>query len=628
MRLAEGFEPATRAQWMAQVERVLARGRGELDPQELDRLFRQILVTPTYNGFDLQPLYTAEDVPDVGRDLPGHAPFVRGAQAAPRPNGWDVRQIVAVSGDGSSSAGLALEELENGAVSVMLDLRAAERIDRDLLDRVLQGVYLDATTTAIEAGARAPQAFAALAQLWEERAIDVGSAAVTVGCDPLGEAARTADWGAVEGALAAGVALAQRLAPAGPRQRALAVDATIYLDGGGSEAQHLGCAVATGVSYLRALVDAGMPIDAALSQIEFRLAATADQFSTIAAMRAMRRLWARVAEACGAGAGHGAAHIHAITSRAMVSQYDPWVNLLRTTVACFAAGVGGAQAVSVLPYDAASAGDSAALGRRIARNTQTLLTDESALGAVVDPAGGSWFVERLTEQLAQAAWEWFQRIERAGGMFQALRSGMVAEHIATTWEQRLVNLAHRRDPVTGISEFPNIDEPPPAATPGVVPPPAGAIPLRRYAEPFEAQRRRVDALVAEGGERPRVFLANLGSPAIHTARATFAKNLFEIAGIRAVMTDGFDDDDDLIAAHRADGAALVCICSSDALYAERAAAVAERLRHAGAARIYLAGRPGEREEALLRAGVDEFIYVGCDVLETIGRALDAVGVQR
>nr|BFE77690.1 hypothetical protein GCM10020093_002910 [Planobispora longispora] len=265
----------------------------------------------------------------------------------------------------------------------------------------------------------------------------------------------------------------------------MVVDATPYHDAGGSDAEELGCSIATGVAYLRALTDGGLTLEQAFGQLEFRYAATADQFLTIAKLRAARRLWARVAEACGVSgaAGSGSAQDgsaqdgsaqdgsgeagrraapgrqvqHAVTSSAMMTARDPWVNMLRTTVACFAAGVGGADAVTVQPFDA-RLGLPDAFSRRIARNTQSLLVEEAGVARVTDPAGGSFYAERLTEDLAVRAWEWFQEIERAGGMAAALDSGLVADRLAVTRERRAANIARRRDPVTGVSEFPNLTE--------------------------------------------------------------------------------------------------------------------------------------------------------------------------
>ncbi|MCZ9342313.1 methylmalonyl-CoA mutase family protein, partial [Streptomyces sp. TRM76130] len=293
-------------------------------------------------------------------------------------------------------------------------------------------------------------------------------------------------------------------------------------EAGGSAAQELGCSLATGVAYLRGLTDAGLGVEQALGRMEFRYAATADQFLTIAKLRAARRLWARVAEVCGAPRA-GAQLQHAVTSPVMMTRRDPWVNMLRTTVAALAAGVGGADAVTVLPFDDAL-GQPDAFARRIARNTSTILIEESHLSQVIDPAGGSWYVERLTDELAHAAWGFFQEIERGGGQAACLRSGLVGDRLAATWAARGAKLATRREPVTGVSEFPHLAEEPVVREPAPEPP-SGGLPRVRRDEAFEALRARSDAHLAATGARPRIYLAALGPAAAHTARLSFAANL-------------------------------------------------------------------------------------------------------
>ena len=219
----------------------------------------------------------------------------------------------------------------------------------------------------------------------------------------------------------------------------------------------------------------------------------------------------------------------------MMTERDPWVNMLRTTVACLAAGVGGADAVTVLPFDSAL-GLPDDFARRIARNTQAILLDESNLARVIDPAGGSWYVERLTDQLARAAWDWFQQVERAGGQRAALRNGLIAERIAQNWAKRSADLARRREPITGVSEFPNLGERPVIRDPAPARP-GGGLPRVRRAAAFEALRSRSDAMLAATGARPTIVLAALGPAAVHTARSSFAANLFQAGGIETVLLE-------------------------------------------------------------------------------------------
>ena len=472
------------------------------------------------------------------------------------------------------------------------------------LGRVLDGVYLDLAPVALDPGSEVEAAAGELLRLYEERGVAKEAARGNLGADPLGHEARTGQsYG-----FAPVAGLARRCAEEYPGLRALAVDALPYHEAGGSAAQELGCSLATGVAYLRELTAAGLSVQQACGQLEFRYAATADQFLTVAKLRAARRLWARVAEVCGAP-GAGAQVQHAVTSPVMMTRRDPWVNMLRTTIATLAAGVGGADAVTVLPFDHV-AGLPDAFARRIARNTSSILIEESHLSRVIDPAGGSWYVERLTDELAHAGWEFFQRIEGLGGLAAALRSGRLGEDLAETWEARSAKLAKRREPITGVSEFPNLAERPVEREPAPQRP-AGGLPRVRRDDAYEALRARSEAHLAATGSRPRIFLASIGPAAAHTARTAFASNLFQAGGIEAVTEGTLADS----------GATEVCLCSSDALYEEQAAAVAAESRAAGASHVFLAGRPGQY------AGVDSYVFAGCDAVAVLSATLDRMGVS-
>lgn len=579
----------------------------------------QALTTGLQDGLRARPLYTAEDTA-AEPGYPGFPPFVRGG----RPQGsvvagWDVRQRHA-DPDRRRTNEAVLADLEHGVGSIWLEL-GGEGLPVTALPEALTGVYLDLAAVALDAGPEFTDAAEQLFKLYEEREVSPGAAAGNLGADPLGLQARTGQADRTPSLLAEATALAARCAAAYPGVRALTVDALPYHEAGASPAQELGCSLATGVAYLRALTAAGLSVDAALGQLEFRYAADADQFLTIAKFRAARRLWARVAEVSGASAEASAQRQHAVTSRVMMTARDPWVNMLRTTVACLAAGVGGADAVTVLPFDSAL-GLPDAFARRIARNTQSILLEESHLARVIDPAGGSWYVEQLSEELAQAAWAWFQEIERAGGQRAALTDGLVGERIAATWAERSVRLAKRREPVTGVSEFPHLGEQPLVREPAPAAP-HGGLPQVRRAEAYETLRDRSDAVLAATGARPTLFLASIGTAAAHTARTTFAANLFQAGGIATTSLESVDPAA-FAEAFAASGATAACLCSSDALYGEHAEAVAAALKAAGARRVLLAGRPGEQRAAYEAAGVDGFVAAGGDAVATLTGLLDEI----
>jgi methylmalonyl-CoA mutase len=312
----------------------------------------------------------------------------------------------------------------------------------------------------------------------------------------------------------------------------------------------------------------------------------------------------------------------------MLTQRDPYVNMLRATMATFSAGLGGADSITVLPHTLAL-GLPDPFARRVARNTQLVLLQESNLARVSDPAAGSGGIETLTRELCEAAWQLFQETEKAGGVFAALEQNLIQRKVAATRTLREANIARRKEVLTGASEFPNLHEADVAvldAKPVALAPYGeekfkfDALPPIRLAVPFERLRDRSDQRLKAKGARPKVFLANLGTPADFTARATFARSFFETGGIEAVDSAGSTDPAALVAAFKTSGAAGACLCSSDKIYTEQAILAAKALHAAGAKHIYLAGRPGEQEAALRAAGVGDFIFAGGDALATLQEA--------
>jgi methylmalonyl-CoA mutase len=619
------FPAATREEWQRLVEGVLAKsGRTGLSGPAAE----QALTTEVEDGLPVRPLYTAGDpAPPPGR--PGFAPFVRGSRVPGAViAGWDVRQPHAQP-DPEKANRAVLADLENGVTSLWLTVGGAG-LPVTALPAALDGVRLDLAGVVLDAGAEFAEAAGQLFSLYTDgpAAIPAPEATGNLGADPLGLLARTGQDAETGPQLDAAAQLAARCQRDFPGLRALTVDALPYHDAGASTEQELGLSLSTAVAYLRQLTEAGLTVSQAAGQLEFRYAAGADQFLTIAKLRAARRLWSRVAEACDVDPAGAGQRQHAVTSTVMMTERDPWVNMLRTTIACLSAAAGAADAITVLPFDSAL-GLPDDFARRVARNTQAILHDESSLARVIDPAGGSWYVEQLTDQLARGAWDWFQQIERAGGQKAALSAGLIAGQIAQNWAKRSADLAHRREPVTGVSEFPNLAERPVVRDPAP-PRPGGGLPRVRRAEAFEALRTRSDARLAATGARPQILLATLGSRAVHTARSSFAANLFQAGGIETPLSEAAGgsttDQPDLEAlagAFRASGARAACICSSDALYAEFAEQAAAALKAAGAGYVVLAGRPGDRRDAYRSAGVDGFVYAGCDAVAALNAALAA-----
>jgi methylmalonyl-CoA mutase len=697
-QFAAEFPAATREQWLKLAEQLLNGAP-----------FDQKLVARTYDGLRIEPLYPrrADARPVVG-------------QAAP----WRIMQRVEHPDPAAANAE-ALHELANGATGLTLvfagslgshgyGLDATEAT----LARALEGVHLDAgISIELDLSTRAKDAGRLLARLVHQRGIVPEATDIRFGFDPIrtlaADGASPLKWTGIAPTF---TGIIGDLAGDGFRGPFAVADGRVVHAAGGSEAQELAYALAVAVTYLRTLEAGGVALDDARRMIFFRLAADADQFLTMAKFRAIRKLWARVENAC--GLAPQPAFVSAATAWRMLTRRDAYVNMLRATVAVFAAALGGADAIAVLPHTAAL-GLPDRFARRVARNTQLILQEESHLAKVADPAAGSGGVEDLTAKLCAAAWALFQEIEKAGGAWTALEHGLIQQKVAAARAAREAAIAERKDMLTGTSEFPNIHEAPvpvldlapifPALITGegqgggvAIPSAQGSgeqiaaavttVPLApmRLAAPFEELRDASDLILAQTGSRPKIFLANLGPIAAFTARAMFAKNFFETGGIEAITNDGFvsipsplegeggeargagragrrvvatasspppergrstakqsggghqldpspapradpplagegkTDLTALVAAFKASGAALACICSSDQIYAAEALAAARALTAAGARHIYLAGRPGDLETALKAAGVQSFIYAGCNAVATLNAAYDAL----
>jgi methylmalonyl-CoA mutase len=609
--LAAEFPAATETEWRKLVDAAL-KGAD----------FDKRLVSRTYDGLKVAPLYPRS-----------HAAPVAGRAAAP----WQVMARVDHP-DPAEANRQALTDLENGATGLTLVYGGAAGgygygIDGkpETIARVLDGVFLDAVAIELDLSTAHRDAGASLAAYVKRRGVDPKTTNIRFGLDPLGNRIRA-------GSLPVSAAEIDRLfarmigelATQGFRGPFAVADGRCIHAAGGSEAQELAFAIASAVHYLRALEGAGIAPDAARRMIAFRLAADADEFLTIAKFRSLRKLWARVEQAM--SLAPEPAFVSAETAWRMMTQRDPYVNMLRATIAVTAAGVGGADAVTALPFTQAL-GLPDAFARRVARNMQLILLEESNLYRVADPAAGSGGIEALTSEIAQAAWSLFPQIETAGGAAAAIEQSLIQKKVAETRAAREAAIAKRKDPLTGASDYPLLSESSvavlpvkPVALPAM---PAAitfdALPTIRLAAPFEALRDRADKQHRTTGLRPKVFLANLGKVSDFTARATFARNFYEAGGIEAVANDGFASRDEMIAAYRTSGATLACLCSSDKVYETDAADAAKALKDAGAT-VHLAGRPGEQEAALRVAGVATFIYAGCDALSTLRATHDKLGL--
>jgi methylmalonyl-CoA mutase len=610
LRLAADFAPASYDDWRKLVDGVLKGAPFEK------------LVGKTHDGLRIEPIYPRAR---------GAAPIAGRAPAAP----WQIMQRIDHP-DAEQANAQALDDLENGASGLEIEFAGGPgargfgvaNATSQTLARLFDGVFFDAgIPIALNPVLGRDNAGINLADLIEARGIDPAKIDLRFNYQPLStiatRGAAPAPWPEFAKPFAKMIGDLSRRGFKGPFVLA---DGRPVHDAGGSEAQELAFTLAVAIAYLRALEAGGIGLEAARTALSFRLIADADQFLTLAKFRALRVLWARIEQAC--GLTPKPIFIAAQTAWRMLTQRDPYVNMLRATMATFSAGLGGANAITVLPHTLAL-GLPDPFARRVARNTQLVLLEESNLAKVSDPAAGSGGIENLTQQLCEAAWSLFQEIEKAGGVFVSLEQDLIQRKVAAMRAAREANVARRKEVLTGATGFPNLHE---GAATVLNAKPVAIAPLgeakfkfdalspMRLAAPFEHLRDRSDQILKERGARPRVFLANLGTPADFTARATFAKSFFETGGIEAIDTEGFTDPAALAAAFRTSGAALACLCSQDKVYAGQAAAAAKALQAAGAKHIYLAGRANEQEAALRAAGVNDFVFAGGDALTILQEA--------
>ena len=566
--LASEFPAATHEQWRKLVEGVLKGAP-----------FDRTLVARTYDGLAIEPLHAraADAHPIVGR-APGAA--------------WAVMQRVDHPDPATANAE-ALHDLANGATGLTYVCTGSVSANgygldasAETLARVLDGVVLDAGIAVdFNLSPQTRNVVRHFAALVKSRNIAPASLNMRASVNPLGGFAAAGKspqpWEKLAQSL---TALVRELAGDGFRGPFAVADGRIIHNAGGSEAQELAFAIASAVAYLRAFEAGGIPFDAARGMIYFRLSADADQFLTTAKFRAVRKLWARIEAAC--GLKPKPAHIAAETAWRMMTRRNTYVNMLRATIAVFAAGVGGADSITVLPHTA-PLGLPDRFARRIARNTQLILLEEASLAKVADPAAGSGGIEDLTRKLCASAWSLFQDIEKAGGAWRALEAGLIQRQLAAVRAARMDAVARGADALVGTNEFPSLSEAPATVldVPPVTLPPddpvvvrAEPLPRIRLAEPFERLRDASDRTLVETGARPNVFLANLGARDEFTARATFAKNFFAAGGIEAVGDDGFARHEDMIAAFKSSGAKFACLCASDDVYAREGAVAANAPR--------------------------------------------------
>lgn len=594
-----------------------AHGDGTTTPGQADWW---ALVDKTLKGASRDSLYstTADDIRVAPVYGPGAHDFAvpgGGAAAVSRPL---VAEISAVA-----VARAIRTECEGGTRQIALSLAAPGQPGLQwkpgTLARALEGVDFNAIEIHLRPGLDSAGAGRELLSLIEQKA--TRDARFGLGADPIGAAAsagtkpcrQTLDD------------LASRAVPMAQRSGAtvfLASGVTCH-EAGGSQAQELAFALAGAVSYLRAMEAAGMAPTDASTLIAFEHAADADIFLTIAKFRACRLLWGQILQGCGAPEAADTTPMEARISARMLCTNDAYVNMIRATAASLGASVGGAAAVTVLPFTH-PLGQPDDLARRIARNTAVILAEESQIGAVRDAAAGAYYVESLTRDLAARAWEIFREIEVAGGMAAMLGTGEFQRRVASVRAAREARIARGEKRLTGVNIYPHLDEPRPETRPWPAPDGVadGIVPLSpiRLDKPFAELRRLSNEFLEKTGARPTVFFANLGDASDFAARSAWCAELLTCGGIKAVSGAGFATIEAAVAAYETAGTPIVCISASDAFYSEHAVETARALTQAGAEFVALVGNV----DTGCLAGVDALVYPGCDGLAFLTRLHDIV----
>ncbi len=611
-------------------------------------------------------------------NLPIEPIYPRAAGGASQPfraagESWRVHQRIDIPDPKEANAAI-LSDLEGGANGLDLVFSSSSRamgygvdvVDLASLDVLLKNVHLDMVNFHLDGGYETSSYLALFLLLAEKRGVPFSQLKLHSGSDYIGKLASTGRLLTDMSLLTRRIGdLADFTCSKGWTGPILNCDGRRWHDGGGGDAQELAYTMATALRYLRDLERSSLPPEKYPLLLSFTLSADADQFGVIAKARAARRLWASILDTC--QMPQTPMQLHMETSWRMMTKRDPYVNILRSCVGAFAAGVGGADSVTVLPFTSAL-GLPDAFARRVARNTQSILIEESNLHRVTDPGRGSGAIEARTQSLVDEAWRLMQAVEARGGIVEALRSGDIQSALSHTRAKRQEKISTLTQPITGTSAFPNINERQPkvlaseavdilasvreielpkpengntmsvvyqalkegvslpeiiSARPKTPPFTVEKIPTSRLSAPFEAL---FDA-ARSCSPLPTVFLATLGAPAQHGAKAAWVKNVLASGGVDTVGGASYASSEELVSAFSRSGANCACVCSNDSLDLSLAEKIARALKAAGAEHLLLAQDPEQPEEQLRAAGYKLFLFSGCDVLAQLQKFHELLNVN-
>lgn len=634
--------------------------------------FEKKLLTKTYEGITLEPIYTEESAAAFAQQFsfPGAEDYLRGVKTSGYiTEPWTIAQSVDAACPKEANTMLK-QELARGANAITLDLRSPVQV-QDLadLEALLQDICLCETGLNVYCGASALPMLGMLKARAAKNGYTMEKYSGCVGADPIGEYALTGKSDAKMECYVKQMAAAIRAAEANaPGLRTIYIQGSVYHNGGANAVQEVAASMATAIAYIDALCEEGFTVDQVAKQIRFGFSLGANFFMEIAKLRAARMVWAQIVKAYGGSEEAAKIDVAARTSAFTATVYDPYVNILRATTQTFSGVVGGVNTMTVTPFDAAVR-PSDEQSRRIARNIQVMMQEEFNLTSPVDPVGGSWYVETLTGQLAEAIWGKMQQIEADGGILAVLTSGALQDEVAAVLAERFKKLATRADKAVGSNMYANMSEKPldkPCCCGQKVEAKQGtavgklnhcvdavadafakgavyadvakaiccgeaaeikAITPHRWTEQFEALRSATEKAAA-AGKVVKVFLCNMGPIPQHKARADFSASFMEVAGFQVLRNDGFATTDEAIAAAKASGADVAIICSTDDTYPELVPVLAKGIKEAAPAmKVFLAGAPAaEMKPVYDEAGVDEYIHVKANCLAILSNIQKERGI--
>ena len=611
-KLFEEFPPVSTQEWEAVIEK---------DLKGAD--YNKKLVWRTAEGFNVKPYYRAEnlaDIPWTGQQ-PNEFPYVRGNK--PEGNEWLVRQDVTVK-DVNEANKVALNALSRGANSIGFKLEYDKAYTAIEISTLLNGI----DQKAVEINLYNNKYHLPLLEMLSKIPGIKGS----LNYDPLTRYIRRGVWYVTENT---DMELAYIMVKAEiPGFQTIGVNSHVFTNAGSTIVQEMAFALSVGAEYLDKLTEKGLTIDEIAPKMRFNVAVGQNYFMEMAKLRAYRLLWANIVKAFGGKEENAKMHIHATNAELGMSLYDAYVNMLRTTTGTMSAVLGGVDSFTVMPFDAPFELPTD-FADRIARNQQLILKEEAHFDKVADPAAGSYYIENLTESLAAAAWDLFNKIQDEGGYLEAVRKGMIQGLIKESAAKKFSNVATRRETILGTNQFPNFTESL-KFTPEAWVMEADdrrdenaqveTIVTFRAAQQFEKLRFATD-VYAQDHKRPVAWMFTYGNLAMRKARANFASNFFACAGIQVVDNPGFKTLDEGIAAARNEKPEIVVICSSDEEYGEgNALKIYEELKNDTI--VVLAGNPEGTADILKEAGLEYFIHVKSNVLETLQSFQKKLGITK